>query len=51
MGNWKGPGAVAACAGDAVDARVEWVEALEQRRFVQRTESGGEGQEMVVGGE
>ena len=29
MDNGKGSGAVAACAGDVVDAGVEWLEALE----------------------
>lgn len=41
MDNGKGSGAVAACAGNTVDAGVEWVEALEQRGFVQWAESGG----------
>lgn len=37
----EGPGAVAARAGDAVDAGVGRVEALESGRFVQWAESGG----------
>lgn len=36
----EGPGAVAARAGDLVDAGAERVEALEPGRFVQRAESG-----------
>ncbi len=32
--NRTGSGAIAACAGDAVDAGVEWVEALEPRGVV-----------------
>lgn len=51
VGDGKGSGAAAACAGDAVDAGAEWVEALESGRFVQWEESGGEGQEVVVGSE
>lgn len=41
MDNREGSGPVAACPGDVVDAGVEWLEALEQRRFVQWAEPGG----------